>query len=394
MLCSGSTDGTAAMAEPDAAGEERRLRRQDLERAVAAGVIDAARADALWQFLEAPSPDTGLRPRFDLVHVLWYAGALIVIGAMSLFTSLAFARLGGGVLAAIAALYAVLFTVAGKHLWRRGLRIPGGLLIAVAVTMAPLFVYGVQDALGWWTHAEPGSYRGFRARVQASRLPMELATVAAGLLALRFWRFPFLVAPIAAALGFMSVDLAPWVFGVDWASWDQRKIVALGFGLVLLVVAWAVDLRTGGDFAFWLHLAGLAAFWGGLTLLDSHSELGKAAYCLINLGLLVLALPATACLRAVRRARRRRLPPSPGRSRVQRLAALPARAVADRRRRDRGGRARPSPPRGARAHARGAPAAMAAEAAAGARALKAGLRAHAALALPGRRQGRHAAERP
>jgi hypothetical protein len=266
----------------------RTLARGDLERAVAAGVLGAAQADALWQFL-ASEPQS-LRPRFDLVHLLWYAGALIVIGAMGLFTTLAFAKLGGGVLALIAVVYAVLFTGAGRHLWQRGLPIPGGLLITVAVTMAPLFTYGVQDALGWWTHAEPGNYRDFYVWIKASWLPMELATIAAGLIALRFWRFPFLIAPIAFALWFMSMDLVPWVFGENWDSWDQRRIVSLWFGPAMLVVAWAVDVRARGDFAFWLHLFGLLAFWGGLTLLDSQNELGKAFYCLINLVLLLLAL--------------------------------------------------------------------------------------------------------
>ena len=266
----------------------RALGRDDLERAVAAGVLGAAQAEALWQFLGA-EPQR-LRPRFDLVHVLWYAGALIVIGAMGLFTTLAFARLGGGVLALIAVVYAVVLTAAGRHLWQRGLRIPGGLLITAAVTMAPLFTYGVQDALGWWTHAEPGNYRDFYIWIRASWLPMELATIAAGVVALRFWRFPFLIAPIAFALWFMSMDLVPWVFGEDWDSWDQRRIVSLWFGLAMLVVAWAVDVRARGDFAFWLHLFGLLAFWGGLTLLDSHGELGKAIYCLINLVLLLLAV--------------------------------------------------------------------------------------------------------
>ena len=268
--------------------EARVLRRSDLERAVAGGVLGAAEAEALWQFLGGEAPD--LRPRFDLVHLLWYAGALIVIGAMGLFTTLAFARLGGGTLALIALVYAVALTAAGRHLWQRGLRIPGGLLITAAVTMAPLFTYGVQDALGWWTHAEPGNYRDFYIWIKASWLPMELATIAAGVVALRIWRFPFLIAPIAFALWFMSMDLVPWLFGEDWDSWDQRRIVSLWFGLAMLVVAWAVDVRAKGDFAFWLHLFGLLAFWGGLTLLDSQDELGKAFYCLINIVLLLLAL--------------------------------------------------------------------------------------------------------
>ncbi len=266
----------------------RAVGRHDLERAVAGGVLEAAQAEALWQFLG--SEPQSLRPRFDLVHVLWYAGALLVIGAMGLFTTLAFAKLGGGVLALIALAYAAVFMAAGQRLWHRGLRIPGGLLIAVAVTMAPLFTYGVQDALGWWTHADPGNYRDFYIWIKASWLPMELATIAAGVVALHFWRFPFLIAPIAFALWFMSMDLTPWVFGEGWDSWDQRRIVSLWFGLAMLVVAWAVDVRARADFAFWLHLFGLLAFWGGLTLLDSQSELGKAFYCLINLVLLVLAL--------------------------------------------------------------------------------------------------------
>ncbi len=266
----------------------RALGRHDLERAVAAGVLDAERAEALWQFLGSELPS--LRPRFDLVHVLWYAGALIVIGAMGLFTTLAFARLGGGVLALVAVIYAVALTAAGGHLWQRGMRIPGGLLITVAVTMAPLFTFGVQDALGWWTHAEPGNYRDFYIWIKASWLPMELATIVAGVVALRFWRFPFLVAPIAVALWFMSMDLVSWVFGEGWDSWDQRRIVGIWFGLAMLIVAWAVDVRARGDFAFWLHLFGLMAFWGGLTLVDSQNELGKAFYCLINLVLLLLAL--------------------------------------------------------------------------------------------------------
>jgi hypothetical protein len=266
----------------------RALGRSDLERAVAGGVLDAAQAEALWQFLGGEP--ASLRPRFDLVHVLWYAGALIIIGAMGLFTTLAFAKLGGGILALIAIVYAVLLTAAGRQLWQRGQRVPGGLLVTAAVTMAPLFAYGVQEAQGWWTHAEPGNYRDFYIWIKASWLPMELATIAAGLVALRFWRFPFLIAPIAFALWFMSMDLTPWIFGEGWDSWDQRRIVSLWFGLAMLLVAWAVDVRAEGDFAFWLHLFGLMAFWGGLTLLDSQNELGKAFYCLINFLLLLLAL--------------------------------------------------------------------------------------------------------
>jgi hypothetical protein len=267
--------------------------RDDIDRAVAAGVIQADQADALWHFLraEAATPPPASRPRFDLVHLLWYAGALVVIGAMGLFTTLAFAQLGGAALAVIALIYAVILALAGDRLWRRGLMIPGGLLITIAVTMAPMFVYGVQEALGWTN--VPSDYRDiyeFCRVVRGGAVPMELATIAAGLVALRFYRFAFLVAPVAIALWLLSMDVAPWILGDPSPSWQLRKVVSLWFGLGMIIVAWAVDVRSRGDLAFWLHLLGLLAFWGGLTAMDSNSELSRAAYCLINVGLIGLGL--------------------------------------------------------------------------------------------------------
>jgi hypothetical protein len=120
---------------------------------------------------------------------------------------------------------------------------------------------------------------------------MEIATIAAGALALRYFRAPFIVMLIAVALWFMSMDLAPWLSTVDHLDFETRRKVSVWFGLAVLAVAWAVDFRSrNGDFAFWLHLFGLLTFWGGITSSDSSTELGKALYCLLNVGLLVLAV--------------------------------------------------------------------------------------------------------
>lgn len=268
----------------------RPLSRQDLAAMVEAGIVDARQGELIWAHLDV-SDAADARPRFDLTHLLWYAGALIVIAAMGLFTNEAWSRFGGKALTITALVYAAAFTAAGAYLWhRRGLRTPGGLLITVAVTMAPLAVYGVQDALGWWSHGAPGAYRDFFHWIKGSWLIMDGATVLAALIALRFFRFPFIVMPLAVALWFASMDLTPWIFGEKWADWENRKIISIWFGLFVLAVAWLVDLRAKGDFAFWLHLFGLLTFWGGLTAMDSDSELSKALYCALNVLLLLLSI--------------------------------------------------------------------------------------------------------
>ncbi|WP_426436319.1 hypothetical protein [Bradyrhizobium genosp. P] len=270
----------------------------DLRVAADAGVISAADLERLLAFLsrgESRELASGASPRakFDAASLLWYAGALIVIGAMGLFSTLAFSQMGGRALTLCAIAYAIGFSVAGHYLWHaRNLRVPGGLLIAVAVSMAPLAVYGIQDELGWWgTFGKPGTVHDFYIWVKGSWVFMEIATVAAGIVALRYYRFPFIVALIAVALWFMSMDLAPWFSGVNYLDFEMRRRVSIWFGLLVLAVAWTVDYRSrNGDFAFWLHLFGLLAFWGGITSSDSATELGRAMYCLFNVGLLALAV--------------------------------------------------------------------------------------------------------
>jgi hypothetical protein len=278
--------------EIKAAGRAIALRDEQVDGLLA--VLRARRAGASAAVVRSSTE----RVRFDIVHVLWYAGALIVIGALTLFSTLAFEAMGGAALTVTALMYATLFLLAGHHLWhRRGLRTPGGLMIVVAVAMAPLAVYGIQEASGWWGDGgDPGRYRDFFAWIKGSWLPMEIVTIVASLVALRFYPFPFMVAILAIALWFMSMDLTPWLLHgreMSWSdTWTARQTVSIILGLFMIGTAWFIDLKRDSrqDFAFWLHLYGLLAFWGAMTITDSSSEIGKLLYCLINVGLVLLSV--------------------------------------------------------------------------------------------------------
>ncbi len=281
-----------------------RITKQDLEDAVKAGVVEDTTAEKLWTFLVARADMAG-RPGFDLTILLWYAGALIVISAMGLFSTEAFGRWGGGALATTALVYGAVFVAAGAYFWRvRHTRVLGGLLITVAVSMAPLATFGLQDHLGWWTHGEPGYYREFFVWVRGSWAIMSLSAIVAGLIALKFFRFPFITMVIGFALWLLSMDLTPWLTSEwprpgeefldpakDWAKLAElRGIVSTLFGVALLLVAWFVDVRSNANFAFWPHLIAGLCINGGTYFWLTSNGYEWAMLCAISVALLLFSV--------------------------------------------------------------------------------------------------------
>jgi len=262
------------------------LDQKTLTELVQKNILNSDQASRLWNYLEQKDTES---PRFKGLHITYYFGAIICILAMTWFMNKGWEQYGGSGLTLISLAYIVAFTLAGHHFWKqKEFRIPGGLLLTVAVCIVPLLVYGLQRWTGYWTQSDPGSYRDFHIWIRGSWVLMSLATVAAGGLYMRIYRFPFLTMPVAIALYYISMDIVPLIH--ESASWDLRKIYSLWFGVVMIVFSYFMDRRKTVDFSFWLYLFGLMAFWGGLTSMNSHSELNKFIYCLINLFLIFLSL--------------------------------------------------------------------------------------------------------
>ena len=229
-------------------------------------------------------------PSFEAAHVAYYLGALLIIGAMGWFITDAWDRLSGLTLTAIATLYGVVFGSIGVWLFRKAAtRIPGGVLATVAVCMTPMAIYGIERQLGWWPAADPGGYSRFHPYIDASWVLMEIATVLVAAIIVRLVRFPFVTAPAAYALWYLSMDATALAFGKHW-TFKQECHISIAFGVVMMVVAYLLDHRSDLDFAFWFYLFGLLTFTGGLTLLGDSDQLGKAIYCALHLLLMALAI--------------------------------------------------------------------------------------------------------
>jgi len=227
---------------------------------------------------------------FEPAHIAYYLGALLIIGAMGWFVTNAWDTLSGVALSLIAVAYGAIFGTVGVLFWRKpAMKIPGGLLATVAVCMTPLMVYGIEKQVGWWPADNPGGYAGFNPYINGSWVGMEAATILVAAIFLRFVRFPFITAPAAYALWYMSMDATSLIFRKSW-DFHHECWISIGFGVAMLAIGFFADGEADQDFAFWFYLFGLLAFCCGLTLLGDGSQLGKAAYCLIHLALIVLSI--------------------------------------------------------------------------------------------------------
>lgn len=277
------------------------IRKSDLEAAQGAGLIESSQVDALWRFLDArgASSSDQERPRFSFTHILYYLGGMLAIGAMSLFMTLGWEAFGGWGIFFIALLYAGIAFKAANVFEAKGLGILAGIMATFIIVLVPLAIYGLQHALGFWaqgTHAR--SYRDYHYYIDWRWMMMEFATLGAGVVMLWRYRYPFLLMPIAVTLWYMSMDIVPFLVGIEgnadqWfsgAAWELRKWISVSFGLIMLLVALFVDLRSrfSKDYAFWLYLVGLLTFWGGLSSMHSGSLSGKLIYLAINVTLILI----------------------------------------------------------------------------------------------------------
>lgn len=268
---------------------------QHLQQAAEKGLISNDQYLALQDFLQSAvqvGREHEQTPKFIMAHFLYYLGGLIAIGAMSLFMTLGFELYGGVGIMLICVCYAIIGMALAQRFYRKNLLIPHTVSLTFVLCLVPLFVFGLQKALGIWVEHE--AYRDYHTWISWQWIYMELATLAVGAVMLYRYRRAFLVLPIAVTLWYLSMDLSPLLFQ-DYLDWEMRRLVSLYVGLLITGLAFWVDVRrdrrhSQQDYAFWLYVFGVMTFWGAMSLTDSSSELAKFGYLCINLLLMGVGL--------------------------------------------------------------------------------------------------------
>lgn len=255
-----------------------KISREQLQAAAKKAGVPPEKLEGLWKALQDEGEEVS-----PYLKWFYFLGALIAIFAMTWFFNLSWSWFGSGFVTLLGLGYAILFFFLGRFFWNKGETLPGGLLITMAVSMVPLIIYSLQADFSVDKGGLP--YEDFYHTVDRRWVLMEVGTILAGIAAFRAFPFPFLMAPISLAAFFLSMDLAPFLFGKE-LTFDQKSWISILFGVILFGLSYIV--RLGG---FWLSLFGALAFFGGIgCLLWDRGTWQMALFLLISLALMPLGI--------------------------------------------------------------------------------------------------------
>ncbi len=244
---------------------------KDLSLAVDKKIISADTFDVLINFLNGINAEKKLkddaidkenRKKFTFENFLYYFGALIIISTMGWYLGNIWESFGHGGLLAVCIVYFLIFTLLGNLLWKKDKKIPGGLLYTCAVSVVPLGVWAFESLVGIMPN-DLSRYSDFHKWIRSGWILMEIATILAGLIFLKFRKFPFLTLPVCYALWYLSMDIVP-VFAqgaLIEPSWGMRNFATFFFAIFMLGIALKFDRKTKDDFSGWFYIFGSTLLW-------------------------------------------------------------------------------------------------------------------------------------
>ena len=237
-----------------------------IDRAVERGIISAAQRDAILALRAEDdarrAPETEAREGFNAVTIAYLLGTGIVLFGFGWFLVDRWRALGPGGVLGVTALYAAVFLGVSVWLDRRGYALASAFANVLAVGMAPIIAWAVLELTGLWPEGQRYCRDAFLWECTGKWIALDLVTIAAALVVVRWRPHPLLMHPIAVALLFMIghviISLEPYGLGRFARGW----LIVIGASL-MLVLAWWVDRREDtlvrrGDYGFWFWFAGLA----------------------------------------------------------------------------------------------------------------------------------------
>lgn len=201
-------------------------------------------------------PAESLRPSWSSATALVYIGAFVALGATAALLAVLADLHGEAALVGYTGLATALALGLALLLQDRGRPVAAGVAVTLAVLFLGAFLAAFLSLIGLLDSDDDG--------YQPATHVVEVAVLAAAVVAIRRFRAPLPVLVIALTVWIVAVDLAS---RLAWG--DAEETVSLAVGAVLAVAGVVVDRRGRRPYGFWLQTVGGLAVGGAVLSLVS-----------------------------------------------------------------------------------------------------------------------------
>jgi hypothetical protein len=261
---------------------ERRFSFADIERWATSGLLTASQLEQIRQEISATPAPRGPEQRHSLniVTIAYYFGGFMILLAYTFYMGLRWGQLPPGTQLAVSLVTIGVLIGIGAFLRAQGFSTGGALLIFAGTGIVPLAIHVVERITGIWPERSELAYFSFYRVIAPSWVYMEVAALAAALVAIWLVRFPLLALLVAFWTWFLSMDLARWIAqSPSWTWSDREQLISTIVGLGMIALGVVLQRRARRDYSIWFYIFGhliVLAHFGALTL--SHEGILSLAY--------------------------------------------------------------------------------------------------------------------
>lgn len=266
-----------------------------LREAVARGIITTDQLAALQELNATGAPTAEAQRGLNAVTVAYGLGAAAVLIALGWFIVDRWEALGPGGILVVSLVYALLFALTSRVVGRLGFRTAAAIAALLAVSMAPVVIWGLLNVLGWWYQLpptlSPQYAEEFDVLYRLRWLPITLGTALAALVTLRRVHFGLLALPAAMTVPAIVNEilplLLPWEAVSEMGGWG-----AFVAGIVLITTGYVVERRSHDDedYARWIYLTGLVTLAAGVLMVWNWSGALRHGLPVLAVALFTLSL--------------------------------------------------------------------------------------------------------
>lgn len=284
-----------------------KISKSDFAATAATFGLNEAQTAKFWDALEEC---VGGNATITLATSLSYAFGGLTVIALGFFGVKNFEKITALQVAGALILFKLLTLCISHRTYARGSMIQSSIFATMAIAATPLAILSLQIHFDYWPglsgenlRSPRGTLRDFHAFIDSRWLVIELGTLAVAALIFAAHRTPYILMPITVIFWWMVMDFSMYQEQVarkaaeatrDYRSYDTYKHIyewnSVYFGLMAITVAAAIDWlkKTRVDMSYWIYIAGVASFWGGLVMMGESGDWAAFKFFVVNVILFLI----------------------------------------------------------------------------------------------------------